>query len=276
MSNTLSPVLKWAGGKGQLLDRLTARMPESYNRYFEPFVGAGAFFLYLAPHDAVINDINLQLVNVYNQLRDNNGALIDKINELDSIPGSKERYYELRKEYNDLVMSGEQSVDTAALMIWINKHCFNGLYRVNAKGGFNVPYNNKEEGASIDAANVAAIGQYLATHNVEIRNVDFVTACEDVQEGDFVYFDSPYVPVSKTADFTSYTKDGFTYEDHVRLADLFKELDKRGAKLMLSNNDVPLVYELYDGYNIQSTDVNRAINSDSKKRKSKELIITNY
>ena len=161
-------------------------------------------------------------------------------------------------------------------MILINKHCFNGLYRVNLKGLFNVPYNDKAGGVSIDAANLRNIGLYLRSRDIEIRQGDFEDACADVAPGDFVYFDSPYVPVSETANFTDYTKDGFSLEDHRRLAALFRRLAAQGTKVMLSNHNVPLVHELYSGFTIEEVDVRRAINRDASKRSGKEVIITNY
>ena len=161
-------------------------------------------------------------------------------------------------------------------MIWINKHCFNGLYRVNGKGLFNVPYNNKVRGKSIDEENLNAISEFLQSYDISIYCKDFEIVCRDVQRDDFVYLDSPYVPVNDTADFTDYTKDGFTLEDHERLAELFHRLDSIGAKVMLSNNDVPLVHSLYSGYNIQKLDVKRMINSNAAKRTGKEVLITNY
>ena len=139
-----------------------------------------------------------------------------------------------------------------------------------------MPYNQKINGRSINEENLRNISYYLNSYEIEIRKGDFETACIDVQDGDFVYFDSPYIPVSKTADFTDYTKDGFNYDDHCRLAALYRRLDKVGAKVMLSNNNVDLVYELYDGFKIESIDVRRAINRDASKRVGKEVIITNY
>ena len=162
------------------------------------------------------------------------------------------------------------------MMIWINKHCFNGLYRVNGKGLFNVPYNNNDMAHSMDEVNLINIGYYLSNADVQIKCEDFEEVCKNVKKGDFVYFDSPYIPVSPTASFVDYAKDGFSIEDHKRLAELFKRLDKIGAKVMLSNHNVPLVYELYDGFDIEPIDVRRNINSDAKKRTGKEVIITNY
>lgn len=270
------PFVKWAGGKTQLLDRLEVRRPEFYNRYYEPFIGGGALLLDLQPWKAVINDTNEQLVNIYKQLKFDVGSVIAAVNELDSQPCDKERYLLLRDTYNIKIQTRELSPESAALLIWINKHCFNGLYRVNRKGLFNVPYNGKTIGASIDAENLRNIGYYLRANDIEIRQGDFEAACVDVRPGDFVYFDSPYAPIGDMANFTDYTKEGFLLEDHKRLAALYRRLSDRGVKVMLSNHDVPLVRELYSGFTIESVDVRRAINRDASNRSGKEVIITNY
>lgn len=272
----MSPVLKWAGGKTQLLKEILSNAPEGYNRYFEPFVGSGAVLLALQPQSVLINDTNEQLINLYRQLKDNLSAIKATINTLDGMPCDKEFYYSVRERYNRKIEVHSLDAECAALMVWINKHCFNGLYRVNSKGLFNVPYNNRSTGKSIDEFNLDNISEYLQSSDVEICCKDFEQACSDVSSGDFVYFDSPYIPESETANFTSYTGGGFTSRDHERLAALFRELDGRGAKVMLSNNDVPLVYDLYDGYNIRSMDVKRMINCDASRRKGKEVLVTNY
>jgi len=272
----MSPFVKWAGGKKQLLDRLTERAPRSFGTYFEPFIGGGAFLLDFQPQKAVINDVNEQLLNVYIQLANDAEAVIAAVARYDAVPCDTAYYMSVRDKYNRKIMANELDAECAALMIWINKHCFNGLYRVNSKGLFNVPYNNKNGGVSVDAENLRTIGRYLREANVEIRHGDFEAACADAQAGDFVYFDSPYVPVSETANFTDYTKDGFSLEDHKRLADLFRRLDKKGVLLMLSNHNVPLVHELYAGYRIETVDVRRNINRDASKRVGKEVIITNF
>lgn len=272
----LTPVLKWAGGKGQLFDFIRERIPQEYGRYFEPFVGGGAIFLGIQPRRLVINDTNEQLINLYAQLRDATELVIREISRLDGVPCDRIRYLEVRARYNQKIASKSLDAECAALMIWMNKHCFNGLYRVNGKGLFNVPYNNKTNGKSIDEDNLIAVGAYLRAADLTISCSDFEVACEDVRAGDFVYFDSPYIPESATADFTDYTKEGFSRADHERLAALFARLDGIGAKVMLSNNDVPLVRELYDGYAIQSVDVKRMINRDASKRTGREVLVTNY
>lgn len=270
------PFVKWAGGKKQLLDRLEPRMPETYERYYEPFIGGGALLLDVQPELAIINDTNEQLLNVYRQLKLDAEAVINAVNVLDADSCDTACYLATREKYNAKIKAHELDAECAALMIWINKHCFNGLYRVNSKGLFNVPYNNKATGVSIDATNLRNIGLYLQSRDIEIRQGDFEDACMDVAPGDFVYFDSPYVPISETANFTDYTKDGFSLEDHKRLAALYKKLAAQGTKVMLSNHNVPLVHELYSGFTIEEVDVRRAINRDAAKRSGKEVIITNY
>lgn len=276
MDVKIGPFVKWAGGKKQLLDRLEARMPATYERYFEPFIGGGALLLDVRPERAIFNDTNEQLLNVYRQLKLDAEAVIRAANNLDADPCDVDRYVAVREKYNSKIKARELDAECAALMIWINKHCFNGLYRVNSKGLFNVPYNNKTGGISIDPANLRNIGLYLRSNDVEIRQGDFESACADVAPGDFVYFDSPYVPISETANFTDYTKDGFSLEDHRRLAALYRRLAAQGTKVMLSNHNVPLVHELYRGFTIEEVDVRRAINRDASKRSGKEVIITNY
>ena len=272
----INPFIKWVGGKRQLLEILRERMPKTYGRYYEPFIGGGALLLDVQPKNAVINDVNEQLLNVYRQLKADAETVISILRELDSVECDKEHYLKKRAEYNKKIAAHILDAECAALTIWINKHCFNGLYRVNSKGLFNVPYNNKIGGVSMHEKNLRTIGLYLNSGNIEIREGDFEIACTDAKAGDFVYFDSPYIPVSETANFTDYTKDGFSYEDHCRLAELSKRLDDAGVKIMLSNNDVDLVYELYDGFKIKGVDVKRAINRDASKRTGKEVIITNY
>lgn len=275
-TKVMSPVLKWAGGKTQLLEELMSKVPQTYNTYFEPFIGAGAFFLSLKPKSAVINDTNEQLINLYQQLKHSPSEIISIVSSLDEVACDKNYYYKIRERYNQKITSKELDPECAALMIWINKHCFNGLYRVNSQGFFNVPYNNKVTGKSLDKDNVEAISRFLKEQNVTILCSDFENACKKVSPGDFVYLDSPYVPESSSANFTDYTKTGFSYEDHDRLADLFVRLDKLGAYVMLSNNDVPLVRELYREYNIEPLEVKRLINRNAAKRSGKEVIVTNY
>jgi DNA adenine methylase len=275
MNERLTPFVKWAGGKKQLLAQLIARMPEYSGTYYEPFIGGGAMLLALQPQRAVMNDVNAQLLNIYIQLKQNAENVIAEVEKLDTVVCNREYYLSVRKQYNQKIADNILDPECAALMIWLNKHCFNGLYRVNSKGLFNVPYNNKTKGPSIDAHNLRRMGQYLNDADVEIRHGDFEAACHDVKAGDFVYFDSPYIPVSATSNFIDYTKNGFSFDEHRRLADLFRHLDEKYVHLMLSNHDVPLIYEWYEGFHIEAIRVRRAINRDGTKRMGKEVIVTN-
>ena len=270
---SMKPFVKWAGGKSQLLERLTSKIPDNFGRYHEPFVGGGAFLLSFMPKKATINDSNEKLINVFNQLKMHLEELISSLSDLDSEICTKERYSQIRDTYN---AKKELDAENAAMFIWLNKHCFNGLYRVNSKGMFNVPWNKKKTGISFEEDNLRLIGQYLRKNDVTIACKDFETVCSRVRPNDFVYFDSPYLPVSETAYFTDYTADGFKAADHERLAQVFRKLSDKGVKVMLSNNDVPRVYELYDGFNIERFDVKRMINSNANKRTGKEVIVTNY
>lgn len=274
--NNITPFVKWAGGKRQLLDRISERMPKSFNNYFEPFIGGGAVLFELQPQKAVINDINSALTNAYKIICEKPQDFIREIKKLDSEmwEDGKKYYYSLREHYNDKLMKEEFDVELAALFVFINKHCFNGLYRVNGKGLFNVPYNNSRR-ESIDDASILEISEYLK--NVEILTGDFEEACREAKKGDFIFFDSPYAPLNPTS-FESYTKEGFDVESHKRLASLFNELTKRGCFCMLTNHNTEFINELYGnkGYKIDVVSVKRLINSDASKRTGEEVIIYNY
>ena len=270
---TMVPFVKWAGGKRQMLEQLGIRMPETYGGYYEPFVGGGALVLSLAPEKAVLNDINQELVHTYREIRDHLDALLVLLSSMDTVTCTKEFYYEMRARYNEKHRLAEYDTEMAALFIYLNKHCFNGLYRVNTRGEFNVPWNQKLSVRSMDMENIKAISAYLKSVTITCR--DFEKALEDVKKGDFVYFDSPYAPLNPTS-FDSYTKEGFTEEEHRRLAELFRRLTVQGVYCMLTNHNTELIRELYEGFLIEEIDVRRAINSDPKKRKGKEVIIRNY
>lgn len=268
--------MKWAGGKMQILECLIEQMPDKFNNYYEPFVGGGALFLSIKPTNAIINDLNAELINIYKCIKDTPEALIQAIYALDSVTHNELYFLENRERFNYKLANGEMDVECASLMLWINRRCFNGLYRVNKKGLFNVGYNSRNAIKTVDFDNIREISKYLNSNNIQITNLDFEKSCESVSEGDFVYIDSPYIPISNTANFTSYCKEGFDMEDHIRVLNMAKELDKRGAYVMLSNNDTEIVRNMYKDFNIKSIDVARSINSKGDKRKGKEIIITNY
>ena len=273
---SITPFVKWAGGKRQLLPQIKERMPEKYNKYYEPFIGGGAVMFDLLPKDAIINDINKSLINAYRQICYQPELFLQTIHKLDTEmwEDGKEYYYALRAHYNDKMMKSEYDVELAALFVFINKHCFNGLYRVNGKGLFNVPYNNSRKN-SVDANMIMEISNYLK--GVTILEGDFEVACANVKKGDFVFIDSPYAPLNPTS-FEAYTKEGFNIESHRRLARLFDELTERGCYCMLTNHNTELIHELYGkkGYRMDVVNVKRMINSDASKRVGEEIIICNY
>ena len=274
--NKVAPFVKWAGGKRQLLDRIIERMPQQYNDYYEPFVGGGAVLFALQPKTAIINDINAALINAYQVIAQKPQAFMDCVKSFDEkiAAGGKEYYYAMREHYNDKLMQEEFDIELAALLVFINKHCFNGLYRVNGKGLFNVPYNNSKR-ASVEAEAILATSCYLK--GVTIKQGDFESACVTAKKGDFVFFDSPYAPLNPTS-FESYTKEGFDVESHERLAKLFDRLTAKGCYSMLTNHNTEFINELYGNkdYKMDVVSVKRMINSDASNRKGEEIIICNY
>lgn len=271
----MKPIIKWAGGKAQLLEYIKDMMPKTFNDYYEPFLGGGAVLFGLMPNTAFVNDINTELINLYKQVQHNPDNVISALRDFDFLHeqsvNAKEYYYTIRDDFNANLNTNTAS--QAARLIYINKHCFNGLYRVNSKGLFNVPFNNKLKGNSFDDDHIRQISSYL--QNVNINSGDFEDAVVGVKKGDFVFFDSPYVPLNPTS-FTDYTQEGFEYEDHVRLANLYKRLTEKGVYCMLTNHNTELVNELYKDYNIKVVQVSRNINSKASARKGEEVIITNY
>lgn len=275
-NSSVAPFVKWVGGKRQLIPQIRERMPEKYNNYYEPFVGGGAVLFELQPANALINDINKALINTYNIICNEADAFLEAVNRLDEEmwEDGKKYYYSVREHYNDKLMKSEYDVELAALFVFINKHCFNGLYRVNGKGLFNVPYNNSRR-TSADENVIREVSKYLK--GVKIINGDFEEACKDAKKGDFVFIDSPYAPLNPTS-FESYTKEGFDIESHKRVAKLYDELTGRGCYCMLTNHNTELINELYGnkGYKIDVVSVKRMINSDASNRVGKEVIICNY
>ena len=283
MGFLMEPFIKWVGGKRQLLSKIKEAMPPSYNRYFEPFLGGGALLLEIAPENAVVGDFNKALVETYqwvaydpDEVMRYLNALDDEHNHLSDGTDDKQNYTRVRREFNLRKLQREGlTCEAAAMFIWLNKHCFNGLYRENKKGEFNVPYNSKKSGRSVeDTSNFYRVAEYLGNHT-DIKCGDFEETCRDAQAGDFVFFDSPYAPLNPMS-YVSYTKEGFSYDDHVRLSEVFKSLDSRGVKCMLTNHNTELINSLYSDFNLQMVDVKRSVNCKADGRKGQEVIITNY
>lgn len=271
------PFVKWAGGKRQILDKLIKYVPEDFNTYYEPFVGGGALFFELSPKNAVINDSNEELINVFRCIKDEE-KLTKMCNELNHHEAnhSEEYYYKIRNIDRDKNKFNRLSdYKRAARTIYLNKACFNGLYRVNSKGEFNVPFGNKLKVNTYEGQNIGIIHAYLNFNNIKILSIDFEEAVKDAKEGDFIYFDPPYD--SDTYTFNSYTEDGFSKDEQIRLSNVFKNLSDRGCYVMLSNHNTVLINELYKDFYIHKITAKRNINSNGKKRgKVEEVIITNY
>lgn len=274
----MSPVVKWAGGKRQILEKLKANLPEKFNNYFEPFIGGGALLFDLAPKNATINDVNQELLAIYTCLKDDELYRL-MLEELDKHEKnhSEEYYYQVREWDRDPRFELEPLWKRAARAIYLNKSCFNGLYRVNAKGYFNVPSAKKEHVVTYSKANMEEIHEYFKDDNVTILSGDFVEATRNAHEGDFVYFDPPYDSWEDKESFTAYSKFDFNKDDQRRLADCFKDLTNRGVKCMLSNHNTAYINELYNGFNIQVIKAKRMINANAAGRGAvEEVIITNY
>lgn len=271
----MKPVIKWAGGKGFLVDTVKDMQPKGYKRYYEPFAGGAAVLLGLQPTAATLNDINPELTNVYIQIKSNPAAVIEELTELDNrhqtAANPRDFYYAVRARFN--LCMGTNTPAQAARLIYLNKHCFNGLYRVNASGDFNVPFNGKVSGNSFTASNINEVSNYLK--NVTITTADFEQSLPYIEKEDFVFIDSPYVPTTANS-FTGYTMTGFSQNDHLRLHDYCKQLTNKGAYFLMTNSDTSFVRSYYGGYNIKAIDTARRINRNGDGRKGVDLLITNY
>ncbi len=298
------PFLKWAGGKTQLLNEFNKRLPSEIKenhvikRYIEPFVGGGALFFYLKRKynikESFLFDANKELIVAYKTVQMDSRALIDKLMEIEnnhlqkSEDKRKEHYYYIRNEYNiqmkdfDYNNFNEKWIERTSFMIFLNKTGFNGLFRQNQKGEFNVPFGRYKNPKIYDEKNIIVVNEAL--QNTEIICGDFTESEKYVEKESFIYLDPPYRPISKTSNFTTYAKNGFQDEDQIRLSKFFKKMDGKGAYLMMSNSDPKnedmtdnFFDELYKEYKIERIPAKRHINCDASKRgKINELIITSY
>ncbi len=273
----VNPVLKWAGGKTQLLPEINKRLPKQFNTYYEPFFGGGALLFSLLPSSAVINDLNSELMNVYKCIK-HDAQFIRLLKELDRHQSlhSKSYYYLIRDIDCSPYYKNWRDYERAARTIYLNKTCFNGLYRVNKKGHFNTPIGTEKYKKLYDLDNITNMHEYLKNNNVKILCGSYSSAVKDAKAGDFVYFDPPY-NYQDGDGFTSYTANGFTKENQVELFNLFKELSDKGVYVMLSNNNTDFIRDLYKDYNIDIVHAKRAINRKGDGRGAvEEVIITNY
>lgn len=265
------PFVKWAGGKRQMVKVLRAYAPESYNTYIEPFLGGGAFFFELMPEVATVSDINEELINAYRVIRERVEELIEDLRRHANTP---DYYYRIRA----LDPQSLDPVKRASRFIYLNKTCYNGLYRENSRGNFNVPFGYYRNPRILEEENLRAISRYLKSAQVVILNRDFREVCASAKSGDFVYLDPPYYPESSVSSFTRYTRYDFTERDHVELAEVFRELDRRGVYVMLTNSNTDFIKKLYRDHRIRELYAVRSINcrGDLRKRKNSDLLITNY
>ncbi|PSB01962.1 modification methylase [Merismopedia glauca CCAP 1448/3] len=266
------PFLKWAGGKSQLWDEISRRIPTDFSTYFEPFLGGGSIFFYLQPKQAYLSDVNFELINTYRVIRDNVDELIT---DLKTHIHQEEYFYQIRNIDRAEAYQNWNAIKRASRLIYLNKTCYNGLTRVNSKGQFNVPFGKYANPKIVDENNLIACHQALK--NAEINVGSFREIEQLVTSEDFVYFDPPYAPLSETANFTSYTQDGFGEEQHRELKELCDRLTEKRVRWLLSNSSAPWILELYQDYKIEFVQANRAINSKSEKRgKVEEILVSNY
>lgn len=263
------PFLKWAGGKSRLIPQYINYFPDNYNTYYEPFLGGGAIFFYLQPTKAILTDINAELINVYkcvcNQVED----LIPLL-ENHQKHHNRDYYYWMRSQ------KLTDDIEKAARIIYLNKTCFNGLYRENSKGEFNVPMGKYKNPKICHQELLRSASIALKSTTIELKSFEYIVDFAD-SDDDFVYFDPPYHPRSSTSNFTTYSHHNFGVEQQEKLAEIFKTLHKKGVKVMLSNSDTPLIEDLYKDFNIHPIQAARVINSKAKNRgKITEFLITSY
>lgn len=266
-----TPFLKWAGGKGQLLTQLAPYFPEDFGRYHEPFLGGGAVFFHLLPRKAYLSDSNPDLIHVYRMVKNNLEELVASLDTHKTRATEKSYFYEVRGLRPDTLSPAAR----AARTIFLNKTCFNGLYRVNSQGVFNVPYGGYRHPTLYIGKNLQLA--QAALQGAELRVEDFRRACKRPGKGDFVYLDPPYQPLSETSAFTDYTREGFGPRDQEDLAAVYRALDRRGCKVMLSNSSTAWLRELYQEYYQVTLKAKRAINCKGNGRGViDELLVMNY
>jgi len=272
----IKPFLKWAGGKRQLLNDIRPFIPVRFTTYYEPFVGAGAVLFDIQPKRAIINDFNEQLITTYKVIRDNVEELIILLKEYKE-RNSEEYYYSIRElDRNKENFAKLSDVEIAARFIYLNKTCFNGLYRVNSLGAFNVPYSHSKNPMICDEPVLHAVSHYLNNNDIEMFTGDYSLILNTADKNSFVYLDPPYHSDNDT-NFTGYQAGGFDADEQIRLRNVFDALTKRGVKCLLSNADTPFIRELYSAYTIETVQAKRAINSNALGRGNvNEVLVRNY
>ena len=293
MPQIAHPFVKWAGGKTQLLPEIRKHYPRRIKKYCEPFVGGGAVLFDVLqkchPEEVLINDVNAELINTYSQIKNNCNLLIEQLSELQqayksqSLEENKILFYEKRNRYNELKINRNdaENLEKSALFIFLNKTCFNGLYRVNKKGLFNVPFNNAKNPLICDEENLKTCSELL--HNVQMKVGDYSNCKNFIDSETFVYLDPPYRPLTQTSAFTSYSENHFSDNEQIELGNFITEISNKGAKVLASNSDPKnanaednFFDELYSNFSIERIRASRMINSNAKKRGAiSELLISN-
>lgn len=272
----VTPVLKWVGGKRQLLPEITKYIPK-HSTYYEPFLGGGAVLFELQPSKAVVNDINGELINVYNVIKNNLEDLIAELSDTSKYNNTAESFYKIReldrepKKYNKL-----SNIEKAARVLYLNKTCYNGLYRVNSMGEFNSPFGNYKNPNIVNEVTLKAVSNYFNEANITFLNGDFANTVKGIKKGSFVYFDPPYAPISKTSNFTGYNESGFGEYEQKRLKELCDHLHSKGVHFLVSNSDCEFIRELYKDYEIIEIKAKRSINCNGNSRgEISEVLIRN-
>ncbi len=276
------PFIKWVGGKGKLVPELVKLFPKKFNNYFEPFVGGGALFFSIQQSKKIsfssINDINNKLITAYKQIQNKPKELIFLLKNIEteykklSLKEQSKYFYDIREKYNK---ENLDDITTAGYLIFLNKTCFNGMYRENSKGEYNIPFGDQKNPTICDEKNILNVSKCLK--NTEITNLSFEESVKKCKKGDLIYFDPPYYPINPTSTFTSYHKNSFGEKEQLLLRDTFKKLSEKHCFVMLSNSSANFIKDVYKGFHFHYIYAARSINSNGSKRgKIKEVVITSY
>lgn len=270
-----SPVLKWVGGKRQLMAEIEKHFPESYSTFYEPFVGGGAVLFHLLPNKAVVNDINSELINLYTVIKND---VHDLIEDLKKHKNESKYFYDVRFWDRDISFYDNLTdVQRASRILYLNKTCYNGLFRVNQSGQFNTPFGRYKNPNIVNESTLLSVSNYFNSAQIEFKNTDFADSLKGIRRGSFVYFDPPYDPVSESSNFTGYAKGGFDKSEQIRLKELCDTLDSKKIKFLLSNSKTKFIEDLYKEYTIIPIKANRTINSNADGRgEVNEVLIKNY
>ncbi|MEP7278023.1 MAG: DNA adenine methylase [Bacteroidota bacterium] len=271
----IAPFLKWVGGKRQIMPLIVEHLPkEKFTTYYEPFVGGGAVLFHLQPRKAVINDFNLELINVYKVIKNNVDELIADLKTHKNHPTY---FYQLRAKDRTEEINNLSNIERASRIIYLNKTCFNGLYRVNNAGEFNSPFGSYKNPNIVNEPTLKAVSKYLNSHDIQMVAGDYENILNSISRNALVYFDPPYHPASDSSNFTGYIQGGWGSDDQIRLKEACDGLNNRNVKFLLSNSGTEYIKDLYKGYNISIIKANRAINSNGEKRgEVEEVLIRNY